>query len=228
MSSSLGKWGYVFVAALLCPIFPLHAQEEAGDPAESEIEIDLEALDALRPDREAPEAEMPGQPGEPTEVLAPPSLETEKTKGPPPLTPPVELEETGAQPQSPAAPRMIDQAPMSRTATPAISPIGTSFTILFEEDSTDLSIIAAETLDKIARLSIPATARIQLFGFAGTLDDSPSTTRRLALRRTVAIRGYLMNQGVEGTRIDLRPQGPRAEDGPKEAVVIEFLEKGEK
>lgn len=216
-----GKW--LFFGISLCLSITSRAQEATLESApESDIEIDLDALDALSPDREI---EPQAQPDQPADILAPPNLETDISTQPPPLTPPVRPESTGPQPQSPMAPRMTDEGPAPGKNVMSAAPIGESFTILFDEKGVDLSLQAAETLDKIARLANQSEARIQLFGYAGDKKSSPSTTRRLALRRTVGVRGYLMDQGVDGTRIDLRPQGPRTEDGPREAVVIKFLEK---
>lgn len=219
----LEKNRWAIFALLLC--LPLTSQaQELGtetDP-EVDIEINLEALDALSPDRET---EQPEKSDQPSDILAPPSIETGTSKQPPPLTQPVQPADAGPQPQSPTAPRMTDQGPVPDSDDVSGAPIGGDFTILFEDGSVDLSLQAAETLDKIGRLTNRSAARVQLFGYAGDKKSSPSTTRRLALRRTVAIRGYLMDQGVDGTRIDLRPQGPRTEEGPREAVVIKFLEK---
>lgn len=215
------KWA--IFCLLLCPLVAAQAQDtDAENAPQDEIEINLEALDALSPDRETEPSEDLTQP---SDILAPPSLETGTSNQPPPLTPPVEPANTGPQPQSPMAPRMTDQGPVPNLDSVTGAPIGGSFTIPFDGNSDDLSLKAAETLDKIARLTNQNAARVQLFGYAGDEKSSPSTTRRLALKRTVAVRGYLMDQGVDGTRIDLRPQGPRSEDGPRESVVIKFLEK---
>jgi len=205
------------LAFLLClPITP-QAQESTTETApEVNIKIDLEALEVLSPDRET---------GQPFDVLAPPGVDTDALKQPPPLTYLVRPANAGPQPQSPAAPRMTDQGPVSNSGNVSGALMVKDITILFEKGSIDLSLEAAETLDRIGRLANRGAARFQLFGYAGNEKNSPSTTRRLALRRTVAIRGYLMDQGVDGTRIDLRPQGPNKEEGPREAVVIKFLEK---
>lgn len=217
------RLGLLFLAALLCLPLMARAQEDGTETTtESEIEIDLEALDALSPDRETGEDE---QQDPPSDVLAPPSRETDSAGQPPPLTPPVQTDDSGPLPQSPAAPRLKDLEVAPKAGNGTAAPITENFTILFEAESIDLSLQAAETLDKIARLARQSSARVQLFGYAGDEKASPSTTRRRALRRSIAIRGYLMDQGVDGTRIDLRPQGPRVEDGPREAVVIKFLEK---
>lgn len=220
---NFGATKWAIFCLLLCSPVAAQAQDTGADTSsQDEIEINLEALDALSPDRES---EKPDDPAQPSDILAPPSLETDTSNQPPPLTRPAEPENTGLQPQSPMAPRMTDQGPVPDSDSVTGAPIGGTFTILFEENGDDLSLKAAETLDKIARLTDQNAARVQLFGYAGDEESSPSTTRRLALRRTVAVRGYLMDQGVDGTRIDLRPQGPRGEDGPREAVVIKFLEK---
>ena len=209
------RWA-IFAFLLCLPITPQAQESDKETPPEVNIEIDLEALEALSPGRET---------GQPFDVLAPPSVDTGALKQPPELTYPVRPADAGPQPQSPAAPRMTDQGPVSNSGDMSGVLMVKDITILFEKGSIDLSLEAAETLDRIGRLANRGAARVQLFGYAGNEKSSPSTTRRLALRRTVAIRGYLMDQGVDGTRIDLRPQGPNKEEGPRETVVIKFLKK---
>ena len=56
--------------------------------------------------------------------------------------------------------------------------------------------------------------------FAGGSSGSPSVARRLSLSRALAVRAFLIEEGVRSTRIDVRALGNRAEGGPAERVDV--------
>ncbi len=205
------------------------AQEEApveppgADKANQDIEINLEALESLRPERESRGADQP--------VLAPPSGlpgrdPAADQDAPPILSAPPDTLLDAPPPDSPTAPRMPTsiapaKPPKDRPASGMAA--RETYTVPFETESAALSLAASDILDQVAGAVAGSTLRLQLFGFAGSGEDSPTATHRLALQRTIAVRGYLMNQGVPGGRIDLRPQGPQKDDGPAEGVLIKLL-----
>jgi len=94
--------------------------------------------------------------------------------------------------------------------------------VLFEPGSTTLAAGAAKRLDEIAGQS--RSQRLELKAYAGTDKQSASDTRRLALQRAIAVRGYLMDKGMDGTRIAVRPQGPAHDNQAPERVDVRYLE----
>ncbi len=86
----------------------------------------------------------------------------------------------------------------------------------FAPNSAALSGDAERVLkDLAARFPVTDPAyRLQLLAFAGGEDISPSRARRLSLERALAVRAYLMANGIEGTRMDVRALGDRIPDPP--------------
>jgi outer membrane protein OmpA-like peptidoglycan-associated protein len=193
----------------------VQAQDDtASEPA---LQIDLEALEGLNPARQDKEA-APTTPVTPAPPAygqeAPTPTMPEATTGPGPIP--------EAAPQAPDAPRpdVVSTAPAGkRTAASLRDKI---IPILFQPDSHQISLKASTALDDIVELVRFKGVRLQLMAYAGKSETSQSTMRRLALQRAIAVRGYLMSRGIEGSRIDVRPQGV-ATDNPKERVDIIFL-----
>jgi outer membrane protein OmpA-like peptidoglycan-associated protein len=125
---------------------------------------------------------------------------------------------TGIEPPPPEAPKPAN------TARPATEKkfTGRSVMVLFEPGSSALAAGAIKRLDEIAGQS--RSQRLELKAYAGTDKQSASDTRRLALQRAIAVRGYLMDKGMDGTRIAVRPQGPTHDSQAPERVDVRFLE----
>ena len=63
--------------------------------------------------------------------------------------------------------------------------------------------------------------RIQLIGFASNDGGSASQARRSSLFRALAVRSYLMKEGIRSTRMDVRALGQtNVEGGPPDRVDI--------
>ncbi len=128
---------------------------------------------------------------------------------------------TGMQLPAPEAPR-----PATSAATPKPAKektfTGRSVMVLFEPGSSVLAAGALKRLDEIAGQS--KSQRLELKAYAGTEKQSASDTRRLALQRAIAVRGYLMDHGMDGTRIAVRPQGPAHDGQAPERVDVRYLE----
>jgi outer membrane protein OmpA-like peptidoglycan-associated protein len=85
---------------------------------------------------------------------------------------------------------------------------------------------AANALDAIKMLggdlssALQAGAeRIQLQAYGGPRNDKSSDSRRLSLKRAIAIRQILISAGVPGTKIDVRAMGG-ADAGPPDRVDV--------
>jgi outer membrane protein OmpA-like peptidoglycan-associated protein len=72
----------------------------------------------------------------------------------------------------------------------------------------------------IADLKKDENLRLQLVAYASGGDDAGSQARRLSLSRALAVRSYLIDQGVRSTRMDVRALGNRVPSGPPDRVDV--------
>ncbi|MBI3710157.1 MAG: OmpA family protein [Proteobacteria bacterium] len=93
--------------------------------------------------------------------------------------------------------------------------------IEFPGAATDLPEAAKRLLDPaIADLKKDENLRLQLVAYASGGDDAGSQARRLSLSRALAVRSYLIDQGVRSTRMDVRALGNRVPSGPPDRVDV--------
>jgi len=62
--------------------------------------------------------------------------------------------------------------------------------------------------------------RIQLKAYADAQNSSASAARRLSLSRALAVRSFLIESGINSTRIDVRALGSKTESGPADRVDL--------
>jgi outer membrane protein OmpA-like peptidoglycan-associated protein len=96
--------------------------------------------------------------------------------------------------------------------------------ILFAKDAPDPAKQALGALKFLAgdlnsAMSTP-NARIELQAFGGTKGDKGSDARRLSLKRALAIRQVLIEDGVSADRIDVRAMGGVDDTGPTDRVDV--------
>lgn len=65
-----------------------------------------------------------------------------------------------------------------------------------------------------------ATARVQILAYGGNRGDKGSDARRLSLKRALAIRQVLIDDGVPAERIDVRAMGGADDSGPADRVDV--------
>ncbi len=92
--------------------------------------------------------------------------------------------------------------------------------ILFDRTAADLQGDAEDTLDRVAASLRGNNIRVQLRAFGGGMADRTHTARRLALRRALSVRNYLMDQGIDQERITVRAMGGASDGGPTDRVDI--------
>lgn len=103
---------------------------------------------------------------------------------------------------------------------------GDSLRIVFDADSSKLPKSARDSLlDMSTKMSGNETLRLQLLAYAGTADTSASAARRLSLSRALAVRSFLIENGVRSTRIDVRALGNKSSDAVSERVDITVIER---
>lgn len=86
----------------------------------------------------------------------------------------------------------------------------------FSNGQAELADPGKRALDRaVAELQRDQNARLQLVAYAtgGSGDDGGSVARRLSLSRALAVRAYLIEQGIRATRMDVRALGNRGADG---------------
>jgi len=96
--------------------------------------------------------------------------------------------------------------------------------ILFAKDAPDPAKNALGALkflagDLNAAMTTP-NARVELQAFGGAKGDKGSDARRLSLKRALAIRQVLIDDGVSADRIDVRAMGGVDDTGPADRVDV--------
>jgi outer membrane protein OmpA-like peptidoglycan-associated protein len=96
--------------------------------------------------------------------------------------------------------------------------------ILFAKDAADPAAGALGSIKFLAgELNSAMTtpnARVELQAFGGTKGDKGSDARRLSLKRALAIRQVLIDDGVSPDRIDVRAMGGVDDTGPTDRVDV--------
>ncbi|UCH74129.1 MAG: OmpA family protein [Rhodospirillales bacterium] len=130
----------------------------------------------------------------------------------------------------PEAPQVATLPPDSRDttplpATPEALPRPDAIRILYAADATDLPKAAQAELDELAGwLTANPGVRVQIVGYASAATTSASDARRRSLFRTLAVRTYLIENGVLSTRMDVRALGDRTDEEPKDRVEVRLPE----
>ena len=142
----------------------------------------------------------------------PPAAETPPEPAPPPLEPAIAEPEATETASLPPAIRLPPGG-------------GQVLRIEFREASTRIQPAAQESLRAVAVAAKESDGRLQLKAFAGGSADTASGARRTSLSRALAVRSFLIEQGVRSTRIDVRALGGANDDGPAERVDVLYIDK---
>jgi len=101
-------------------------------------------------------------------------------------------------------------------------PSGDLYRLPFTGDAATLGEKNSKLLDKLAdRLKRDASLRLQVLGFADS-SESTSQARRVSLFRALAVRTYMMKQGVASTRMDVRALGSGTDETPSNRVDVQI------
>jgi len=178
------------------------------------------------------------QPAAPAPVTSEP-LAAPPSKAKNPVTTPVPQPTVAAPAPAPVttpapAPAANTQTAQALTAQPAptdtasASPAQESLsTITFDKESAHLPDAARDTLAHLAsRMSEDATLEVLVLGYAAGDEENASKARRLSLSRALAVRSFLIDQGVRRTRIEVRALGNKVPDGAPDRVDIEMQKRG--
>lgn len=187
----------------------------------------------------APEPAAPAVAEVETPPAAPPTIEVSESSAsasaaappPPPEPESLSVEPTPSAPEpDTASNEAVEESETSaaqdngatESAALTASPASEGSRITFDGVDTRLPDGAASMLDPIAaQASSSDDVRIQLRAYAGGESVSASKARRLSLSRALAVRSYLIEQGVRSTRIDVRALGDKSDEQPINRVDIE-------
>ncbi len=196
--------------------------EDAPDPPAEDL--------AAGDEPEAPEDAPAETPVAPPAEAAPAHEEPAAAAETPPVAPAPEPEDMAAE--TPPAPTPLptptaddgaaaQDAAVAQRPPPALPPPDGAIRIVFAGGEAELSDMARAVLDSVAgRLAADPTLRIVLKAYASAEDATASAARRLSLMRALAARSYLIDAGIDATRIDVRALGAKYEDGPPDRVDI--------
>ncbi len=123
--------------------------------------------------------------------------------------------------------KKIDDNSVKKVAIPTRNPKpSVPESIVFTQGEAKLTIASKKKLDLVSEnLKSEKNTRMQLLAYAGGKNMSSSNARRLSLSRALSIRSYLIDKGVEGTRIDVRALGNKETTGQINRVDLKFVER---
>jgi len=203
--------------AALTPPPPMSAPEPASQS--QPMALKAEPAPAPKAAQEPQQAVAPTPPPAPVSAPAP--------------APVAEHDETQTTPSSgngvviPLPPKQDTPAQVA-SLPPATGPLsdGDSLRIVFDADTSKLAQTARDALlDVATKMQSQDNLRLQLLAYAGTADTSASAARRLSLSRALAVRSFLIENGVRSTRIDVRALGNKSTEAVTERVDITVVER---
>jgi outer membrane protein OmpA-like peptidoglycan-associated protein len=185
---------------------PAPAPKPAAAPKSAPVTPTPEAV-ASAPAKPA----TPAPPPPPAAAAPPPPPQAAPKPAPAPAPAPAAAAQPEPKPQVASAPA---------TPAPAASSAET-IQLLFGSGEADLTEDAKKTLAGVAQtLRTDDNARLQLMAFAAGAENEASMARRLSLSRALAVRSYLIAEGVRSTRIDVRALGNKTEAEPADRVDL--------
>lgn len=179
-------------------------------------------LDATPPPRLVTAPVLARPPAAPTRTAAFPNA---NDISPAPLLPvtraPVRPTPTATPPApTPAANRQASLRTPNAGASSLPPPATASHRLRFDAGVATFLSQTRNKLDLIAAELMRHSDRIEIQAYAGAPSDLSSPARRLSLKRGLAVRKYLVEQGVLRNRIDVRALGGVRDSGPGERVDI--------
>lgn len=178
-------------------------------------------------------APQPAAPAIPTPAAPAPIAQAPAQTPVPPTESPAVKAPAPSVPAPPAlaAPQQASIAAAPAVQTPTLAPtpaptLGTSLgndgvTIPFDADSAHLPPTSLAALSGLAkRLAADDSLQLQLMAYASGDEDNAGKARRLSLSRALAVRSYLMDQGVLTTRMEVRALGNKVPGGQPDRVDL--------
>lgn len=118
------------------------------------------------------------------------------------------------------APRFVNEGVPPVIAWNEHSPLGAVRFAAGGVDVMDIERASLPQLDALAEEFRNSGRRVLLKAFAGGVGDKSHEAHRLALRRGLAVRRYLISKGVPSTKIDVRAVGGATDGGALDRVDV--------
>lgn len=179
------------------------APQKTEAPAPNVPEVDKKSSSvAITP---MPPAPTPNE--EFLKAIATPSENVEKTK-------------EAEKPDVTGAKEIQPQKPNEGTAAPDPNFL---LSIKFLNTEATLPISAEEDLKKIAKNMKSNKQTVTLFSYASESADQATTARRVSMARALAVRAFLIEQGIDSFNINVRAEGSKGVGGEPDRVDIVLL-----
>lgn len=141
------------------------------------------------------------------------------------LNVPVEADKKPAPEANPIIPTevkpvILTEPAKEETAKPAIPTGNLLFSIKFISTETTLPLSVEEDLKKLAETLKKQNKRVTLFSYASESVDQATTARRVSLSRVLAVRAFLLENGVDKLNINVRAEGSKNPGGEPNRVDI--------
>lgn len=121
-----------------------------------------------------------------------------------------------------AAPDSNDQARHAGVGGPmARLPIGGH--MMFDDASADLGSETLAKLEMLVSTLKSSRSSVEILAYAGRPSSKSSRDRRLALRRGLAVRAFLVARGIDQSRISVRPMGGVRDSGPPARADVFYV-----
>lgn len=138
-------------------------------------------------------------------------------------------------PKTPAA-RIPDVKPAPTPAVlelaslPQEQPLAGTISVNFKAGEVSLTGDATGTIDNhvVEALKKSPDSRIQIVAYAVAADGKEGTARRTSLSRALSVRSYLISQGIDATRMDVRAMGMQTDKTAATDKVDMILMTGKK
>lgn len=192
------------------PVTETPATAETQTPATGDVPTPARKPDTLASETPAPQVPTVTETAPPPATQSP--SEVSLFSQPPAATPPQEK-----QPETQVA--AISPEMATAPTKPALAP-GAGPQILFLAGGTQLDGSGMATLDALAQQLTGTKERIELLAFASATADPASTPKKLALRRALAVRNYLITKGIDAGRITVKARGSAAEGAPERVDIV--------
>jgi outer membrane protein OmpA-like peptidoglycan-associated protein len=101
-------------------------------------------------------------------------------------------------------------------------PTATDLSIDFAGESVDLDSVAEGKLKNVIQQMNAADNMLQVRAYATGQDGSKSSARRISLSRALAVRSYLMDNGIKPHRVNVRALGSETDRSPVDRVDLIF------
>lgn len=127
------------------------------------------------------------------------------------------LQEPAPVQQASVTPKDIASVQKDMPSPAVAAPTPSAYALTFPAGEADLPAEAKSTIDSgvVGALKSQPQARIQIVAWASAPDGKEGSARRTSLSRALAVRSYLIGQGIDATRMDVRAMGVQTD--PKAA-----------